>query len=88
MFKGSTHSISLTQQQCASILANAFFCTFPERDYKNNPENMPYINFNGLYGHSKKESKRVSRKIEKLKCLLHYFKRVTEKSKNSNNKTG
>ena len=45
--KGKSHTISLTQEQCASILANAFFCTFPDRHGKHNPEAMPFINFNG-----------------------------------------
>lgn len=44
--KGKSHSISLTQHQCASLLANSFFCTFPDRG-NDNPENMPYINMDG-----------------------------------------
>jgi poly(ADP-ribose) glycohydrolase len=42
-------SISLSQLQVASLLANAFFCTFPRRN-SNNPQSeyatYPYINFN------------------------------------------
>ena len=33
--QGVNNSIKLTQTQCASILANAFFCTFPESNNKN-----------------------------------------------------
>jgi poly(ADP-ribose) glycohydrolase len=40
------HSISLTQKQIASLLANAFFSTFPERLEKN--DQFPSINFNEL----------------------------------------
>jgi poly(ADP-ribose) glycohydrolase len=46
--KGVNGHHKLTKQQVASLLANAFFCTFPRR---NNPhgqfENYPTINFNG-----------------------------------------
>jgi poly(ADP-ribose) glycohydrolase len=44
--QGRSHAVSMTQEQCASILANAFFCTFPLRFYKENSELLPYINFN------------------------------------------
>ena len=37
----------MSQEQCASILANAFFCTFSERSELDNPENMPFFNFDG-----------------------------------------
>lgn len=41
--------ISLSQLQVASLLANAFFCTFPRRN-SSNPQSeyatYPYINFN------------------------------------------
>ncbi|CAF0836933.1 unnamed protein product [Brachionus calyciflorus] len=77
IFLGNTHSISLTEEQCAIILANAFFCTFPERSYDSNPEDMPFINFESLYTGSNKS------KIEKLKCILNYFKRITERASTS-----
>lgn len=44
-----THSISLSQQQISSLLANAFLCTFPRRNTsKKHSEysNFPDINFN------------------------------------------
>ena len=74
------HSISMSQEQCACILANAFFCTFPDRCYNENPASLPYINFNGLYGRSKHE-KGSNSNVEKLKCILHYFQRVTNESR-------
>ena len=43
--QGVSHSISLSQEQCACILANAFFCTFPNRNYNTNPAELPFINF-------------------------------------------
>ncbi|XP_068632531.1 poly(ADP-ribose) glycohydrolase-like [Battus philenor] len=67
-------SVSLSQQQISSLLANAFFCTFPRRNsLKSDSEyaSYPFINFNTLY-----ETSGSSDVIEKLKCLCHYFRRV------------
>lgn len=67
------HSLTLSQEQIACLLANAFFCTFPRRNSRKSDYcNYPDINFNRLFeGNS-------HRKIEKLKTLLCYFRRVTE----------
>lgn len=49
----STHSVSLSQHQVSSLLANAFLCTFPRRNTtKRDSEysSFPYINFNRLVG--------------------------------------
>ncbi|XP_019510604.1 PREDICTED: LOW QUALITY PROTEIN: poly(ADP-ribose) glycohydrolase [Hipposideros armiger] len=69
------HSITMSQEQIASLLANAFFCTFPRRNAKMRSEysSYPDINFNRLF------EGRSSRKPEKLKTLFCYFRRVTEK---------
>ncbi|KAF9413855.1 hypothetical protein HW555_008058 [Spodoptera exigua] len=72
-------SVSLSQQQIASLLANAFFCTFPRRNAtKKTSEyaSYPFINFNssGLY-----ESTSSNANLEKLKCICHYFRRVVTK---------
>ncbi|XP_021497401.1 poly(ADP-ribose) glycohydrolase isoform X2 [Meriones unguiculatus] len=69
------HSITMSQEQIASLLANAFFCTFPRRNAKMKSEYSTYpdINFNRLF------EGRSSRKPEKLKTLFCYFRRVTEK---------
>lgn len=67
------HSITMSQHQIACLLANAFFCTFPRRNYrKNEYGNYPDINFQRLFEGSN------PRKVEKLKTLLCYFQRVTE----------
>ncbi|XP_056147633.1 poly(ADP-ribose) glycohydrolase isoform X2 [Lampris incognitus] len=67
------HSLTLSQAQIACLLANAFFCTFPRRNSrKSEYANYPEINFNRLFEDSS------PRKIEKLKTLLCYFRRVTE----------
>lgn len=45
----TNRTISLSQLQVASLLANAFFCTFPRRN-STNPQSeygsFPFINFN------------------------------------------
>ncbi|MGH0136935.1 UNVERIFIED_CONTAM: hypothetical protein FKN15_008509 [Acipenser sinensis] len=67
-------SITLSQEQIASLLANAFFCTFPHRNSrKSEYSNYPDINFHRLFEGSSPS------KIEKLKTLMCYFRRVTEK---------
>lgn len=67
----SPHSITMSQEQCACILANCFFSTWPERGDHENGKELPFINFNRWMG----------QEVEKLKCILHYFQRVTSKSK-------
>lgn len=73
--KGMNKSISMTQEQAATILANAFLCTFPRRNTtKRDSEygNYPEINFHKLFNG---EDQKV---IEKLKCIINYFERVTK----------
>ncbi|KAL7889947.1 hypothetical protein AOLI_G00022050 [Acnodon oligacanthus] len=65
-------SLTMSQEQIACLLANAFFCTFPRRNSrKSEYSNYPEINFYRLFEGSS------PRKIEKLKTLLCYFRRVT-----------
>ncbi|CAL7952395.1 unnamed protein product [Xylocopa violacea] len=77
-------TISLSQLQIASLLANAFFCTFPRRN-STNPQSeygrYPHINFNRLFS-AYKEGKwnKCESVMEKMKCIIHYFKRVTSKA--------
>ncbi|ESP04028.1 hypothetical protein LOTGIDRAFT_110075, partial [Lottia gigantea] len=71
------HSVSLSQQQIACLLANAFLCTFPRRNSRHKGSeysNYPDINLNGLFQGGGKR-----KKFEKLKCIIHYFERVTTK---------
>uniref|UniRef100_A0A665WU55 poly(ADP-ribose) glycohydrolase n=1 Tax=Echeneis naucrates TaxID=173247 RepID=A0A665WU55_ECHNA len=71
--RGMNHSITMSQEQVACLLANAFFCTFPRRSSrKTEYRNYPDINFVRLFDGSS------SSKIEKLKTLMCYFKSVTE----------
>lgn len=69
----TNHSLTLSQEQIACLLANAFFCTFPRRNSRKSEYcNYPEINFYRLFEGSSQ------RKIEKLKTLLCYFRRVTQ----------
>ncbi|XP_078095384.1 poly(ADP-ribose) glycohydrolase-like [Mustelus asterias] len=68
-------AITMSQEQIACLLANAFFCTFPHRNStRPNSEysNFPDINFNRLFANP---SQRTS---EKLKTIFCYFCKVTE----------
>jgi hypothetical protein len=60
----------ISQHQISCLLANAFLCTFPE------PKPLfPYINFNNLFvSNGRFDESKV--KLEKLKCILNYFRRV------------
>ncbi|CAF4683694.1 unnamed protein product [Rotaria sp. Silwood1] len=72
---GMTRSITMSQKQAASLLACAFFCLFPYRssnEQNDEYENFQDPNFNQLYKYGPPQ------KIEKLKCILHYFQRITE----------
>lgn len=76
--RGHNKSISLSQQQIACLLANAFLCTFPRRnDIKSKSEyaSYPTINFNTLFQSD------CDQNIEKIKCICYYFRRVCRKSK-------
>ncbi|XP_062286812.1 poly(ADP-ribose) glycohydrolase isoform X2 [Scomber scombrus] len=67
------HSLTLSQEQIACLLANAFFCTFPRRNSRKSEYcNYPEINFYRLFEGSS------PRKIEKLKTLFCYFRKITQ----------
>ncbi|XP_046737698.1 poly(ADP-ribose) glycohydrolase-like [Diprion similis] len=77
-------TLSLSQLQIGSLLANAFLCTFPRRN-STNPQSeyamYPEINFNRLFGAYEKERPDRSEAImEKLKCIFHYFRRIITKA--------
>lgn len=79
---GHSASLSLTQLQCASLLANAFLCTFPRRNTQKRASEYrtyPDINFNRLFQCGGDGAPDSSAVVEKLKCLLHYFARVAER---------
>ena len=72
--RGCNQSLSFSQYQIASLLANAFFCTFPRRNATGRQTeyaNFPMINFNRLFSTGDVSN-------EKLSCLINYFRRVTQ----------
>ncbi|CAH0558994.1 unnamed protein product [Brassicogethes aeneus] len=69
--RGHCKSLSLSQLQVSSLLANAFICTFP---WRKDMMHYPGVNFSVLFS---AESSYFS---EKLKCIIYYFKRVTNKN--------
>ncbi|CAF1192584.1 unnamed protein product [Adineta ricciae] len=66
---GGNRALTFSQRQAASLLACAFFCLFPRQSHGHTYQS---INFNKLFEHG------PPWKLEKLKCLLHYFWRVTQ----------
>ena len=78
LVSGKSQSIILTQEQASVILVNAFFCTYPLRNANGaHYRNFPYINFNILFGRGT-SSRTPKSKLQELKCLIHYFTRITE----------
>ncbi|MFH4981007.1 hypothetical protein AB6A40_007716 [Gnathostoma spinigerum] len=67
---GDIGSVTISQQQAAMLLANAFFCTFPCRT--SHDRSLPLINFNHLFDY------RTGRATEKLKCIFHYFHTISK----------
>lgn len=79
--KQQDYSITLSQQQIACLLANAFLCTFPRRNTiqrSSEYASYPFINFNTLFTANARKSISQDRE-NKLRCLFHYFTRVTAK---------
>ena len=73
--KQQHYSITLSQQQAACLLANAFLCTFPRRNTaapSSEYRTYPDINFNKLFSGNPNP-----KLLHKLKCLFHYFEVVT-----------
>lgn len=78
MKRGKSCSLSMSQQQVACLLANAFLCTFPRRntnDMGAEYGSYPHINFAHLYVNKYQNSV-----IEKITCIINYFRRVCKKS--------
>ncbi|KAJ1091696.1 hypothetical protein NDU88_004813 [Pleurodeles waltl] len=71
--KGHQRAITMSQQQVACLLCNAFFCTFPRRNATQGSSEYatyPSINFNRLFDNEN------SNKQEKLRALFCYFDQV------------
>lgn len=68
-------TIYLTRKLIASLVANAFFCTFPDPG-----RGTPDFNFFTLYHGDPKYPASNALKREKLKCILNYFNKITKDS--------
>lgn len=71
------YSITMSQYQAACLLTHAFLCTYPRRNTVQRASEYgayPSIHFNLLYSGPKSRINRI--KMEKLKCLVHYFNRI------------
>ncbi|CAF4114273.1 unnamed protein product [Rotaria socialis] len=66
----SNRSVTMSQRQASSLLACGFFCLFPEPH--NRHSTYQSLNFTHLLKSG------APWKIEKLKCILHYFRRISE----------
>ncbi len=73
MQQGAPAQLRLDQQDMTRLLANAFLCTFPGRS--ENKYSMPYVNFNYLF--ETQDGACSTKQAGKLRCLLHYFERVS-----------
>lgn len=62
------HSITMSQEQIASLLANAFFCTFPRRNAKMKSEysSYPDINFNRYVFRESLFNNEIEKDVENL----------------------
>ncbi|KAF7701035.1 poly(ADP-ribose) glycohydrolase isoform X2 [Silurus meridionalis] len=75
--QNQSHAITMSQEQIACLLANAFFCTFPHRNTTqpgSEYSNFPTINFSSLLSNAS------PRTLQKLKAIFYYFNTVTEEA--------
>ncbi|RKO90865.1 hypothetical protein BDK51DRAFT_50234 [Blyttiomyces helicus] len=80
--RGCNMAVTLSQMQIASLLANAFFCTFPRRnDLRRSAEygSFPSIHFDSLFAGSGSPPRCSGPQIAKLEGLFSYFERVGRK---------
>ena len=78
LVSGKSQSVALSPEQASVLLVNAFFCTYPLRNANGaHFRNFPPINFNTLFGRGTSDVLEES-KLQELKCLIHYFTRITE----------
>ncbi|XP_046631255.1 poly(ADP-ribose) glycohydrolase-like [Daphnia pulicaria] len=76
--RNKSQSLSMSQSQISSLLANAFLSTYPRRNTQKRQSEFstyPDINFIKLF----ENKSRSAAVYEKLKCLLNYFDRVITK---------
>ena len=72
----SNDKITLSQKQIASLLANAFFCTFPKRNSKarrSEYASYPTINFNSIFARTN-EGNYFTFKISTYRLLMDWVR--------------
>ncbi|WVZ61242.1 hypothetical protein U9M48_011149 [Paspalum notatum var. saurae] len=67
--------VTLGRELVAALLACALFCLFPTAGRAD--ACLPSINFDGLFAALSHNSRQQSQE-QKLRCLVHYFERVTD----------
>lgn len=72
LLEGRSKVVALSQLQCASLLSNAFFCTFPHK--KRVEGDFPSINFFDLFEGRNRD--RIGQSGQKLRCLVEYFDQI------------
>ena len=78
-----TAIVRLTKLECACILANSFFSTFPRiSDTRNSHVEMPSINMDSLLVNPKPSG------AAKLLMIIHYFERLAERGLEEISKQG
>eukprot|EP01103_Thecamoeba_quadrilineata_P005839 TRINITY_DN15590_c0_g1_i1.p1 TRINITY_DN15590_c0_g1~~TRINITY_DN15590_c0_g1_i1.p1 ORF type:complete len:501 (-),score=83.92 TRINITY_DN15590_c0_g1_i1:59-1561(-) len=71
----------LSRKLVSCLLANAFFCTIPQRNFRGQDSKFtdyPSINFDALF---RSEPENVC--FAKLRCIFHYFDRIITSEKES-----
>ncbi|XP_065339174.1 poly(ADP-ribose) glycohydrolase-like isoform X2 [Cloeon dipterum] len=76
VFLTAGRCLELKRKEIACLLANAYLCTFPNRDSR--ASKLPTVNFITLFSGQLGRDKRESAKVEKLKCLFAYFHKAKE----------
>lgn len=76
LVKQQVAQCELTQEQCASILANSFLCTWPRLSNArvSMDDTLPGINYDLMFT----ERPNLGAKVAKLQMLFHYFERVKQ----------
>ncbi|XP_058064280.1 poly(ADP-ribose) glycohydrolase [Anopheles bellator] len=78
LMAGSNLAVSMSQEQAACLVANAFLCTLPDPNERMHGRTIRFSNpnFVALYGRGE------SAALQKLKCLLNYLRRVCDRMPN------
>ena len=88
LLRGRPGTARLSEEQCACLLAHAFFCTLPGRNgeqpnYGSSAPALPYFTFSNLHGVLQpprhEGSKLSATQAEKWRCFSHYFGRLARR---------